>query len=266
MISASPRAGSPLLLSQELSPQNPDWNTLSTMKSPPVQSMGRPAGYDPNRIPASIFSAKKTGTTEWSVASNESLFSIHMGNNSFSRDHAMFLCKSGELPRLEEWNNTPSNLQYVPETKSRELKSFPSGLPPVIEVPADEENCVKLGGTSKIGKESPKTATTKTVEDQEKEKPAMTEEVLPPGVSNVSDGKVNTRTPSSPARPSDDSENSSSSFAFPLLVNDGGKTGSLNSVSEEPEKPKLESKLSNATPKAFETRWFSCLSCWPSRR
>ncbi|KAL2532020.1 Uncharacterized protein Adt_05371 [Abeliophyllum distichum] len=214
------------------------------------------------------FRPKKTGTTEWSVASNESLFSIHMGNNSFSRDHAMFLGKSGELPRLEEWNNTPSNLQYDPETKSSELKSFPSSLPPVIEVPADEENCVKLGETSRIGKESLKTTTTKTVEDQAKEKPVMNEEVhLPPSVSNVSDGKVPTHTPPSPARPSsDDSGNSSSSFAFPLLVNDGGKTGSLNSVSEEPKKPKLESKLSNATPKAFETRWFSCLSCWPFRR
>ncbi|XP_047327008.1 ras guanine nucleotide exchange factor L-like [Impatiens glandulifera] len=40
-------------------------------------------GYDPSRIPSSVFSRKNTGQ-EWSVASNESLFSIHMGNNSFS--------------------------------------------------------------------------------------------------------------------------------------------------------------------------------------
>ncbi|CAI9780699.1 unnamed protein product [Fraxinus pennsylvanica] len=263
MISASPRAGSSLL-SQELAPQNPDWNSFSTMKSPPVQTMGRPTGYDPNRIPVSIFSTKKTGNMDWSVASNESLFSIHMGNNSFSRDNAMFLGKSGELSRIEEWNNSPSNLQYVPETKSGELNSFPSSLPPLIEATADEENCVKLGETCRKGQEdsgsSPKTAPTKTVEDLEKEKPAMTEVRLPPSVSNVSDGKVSTRFPSSPPRPSDDSGNSSSSFAFPLLVNDGGKTGSLKSV---PKKQQSEPNPSDATPKASETRWFSRFSCWP---
>lgn len=221
MISASPRAGSPLLLSQELAPQIPDWNAFSTMKSPPVQTMGRPTGYDPNRIPVSIFSTKKTGNMDWSVASNESLFSIHMGNNSFSRDHAMFLGKSGELSRIEEWNNSPSNLPYVPETKSGELNSCLSSLPPLIEVTADEENCVKLGETYRKGQEnsgsSPKMAPRKTVKDLENKRPSMTEEVhLPPSISNVSDGKVTTRFPSSPPRPSDDSGNSSSSFAFPL--------------------------------------------------
>ncbi|CAI9766778.1 unnamed protein product [Fraxinus pennsylvanica] len=267
MISASPRAGSPLLLSQELSSQNPDWNAFSTTKSPPVQNMGRPTGCDLNRIPASIFSTKRTGNMEWSVASNESLFSIHMGNNSFSRDYAMF-GKSGEFPRLEELNNAPSNLPYVPETKSGELNSSPSSLPPLIEVPADEENCAKLGETSRVGKEDcsliPKVVPTETVEDQVKEKTTMTEEIhLPLSVSNVSDGKISTHSPSSPSRPSDDSGNSSISFAFPVLVKDRVKTGPLKSVLKESEKPQLDSKPSNATPKASEMRWFSCFSCWP---
>ncbi|GER30674.1 AP-2 complex subunit beta [Striga asiatica] len=89
-------------------------------------------GYDPNRIPASIFSTKPTNPSEWSVASNESLFSIHMPNNSFSRDYAILYGKSadlqdfqlrmsGELPRLDEWNKS--------QLKSSEL----IGLPSVVE-------------------------------------------------------------------------------------------------------------------------------------
>ncbi|KAL3646087.1 hypothetical protein CASFOL_011285 [Castilleja foliolosa] len=63
--------------------------------------------YDPNRIPASVFSTKPDG---WSVASNESLFSIQMGNNSFSHDNAILYEKSGELGRLDDWNPIGSQL------------------------------------------------------------------------------------------------------------------------------------------------------------
>lgn len=74
----------------------PEWsiNGLSPKQSPPIQTMGRPgADYDPNRIPSSIFASKAASPMDWSVASNESLFSIGMGNNSF---------KSGELTPVIE--------------------------------------------------------------------------------------------------------------------------------------------------------------------
>ncbi|KAJ4779793.1 suppressor SRP40-like protein [Rhynchospora pubera] len=48
----------------------------STPKSPTM------SGYDPNRIPADVFNRTKSGgPVDWSVASNESLFSIHMGKS-----------------------------------------------------------------------------------------------------------------------------------------------------------------------------------------
>ncbi|KAF0915995.1 hypothetical protein E2562_000625 [Oryza meyeriana var. granulata] len=61
---------------------------LTTQAPPEVQTMPQPAaepaaatGFDPERIPASIFQAKPLASSssqaEWSVASNESLFSIH---------------------------------------------------------------------------------------------------------------------------------------------------------------------------------------------
>lgn len=55
------------------------------------------------RIPSRVFSrTKSTAPMEWSVASNESLFSIQMGNMSFTREQLCWLGKSGELCRPGE--------------------------------------------------------------------------------------------------------------------------------------------------------------------
>ncbi|KAF2282325.1 hypothetical protein GH714_043854 [Hevea brasiliensis] len=62
--------------------------------------MERPAGTTASpsyRIPSSIFASKSSAPNDWSVASSESLFSIHMGNMSFTRDEANWLGKSGEI-------------------------------------------------------------------------------------------------------------------------------------------------------------------------
>ncbi|CAL0318192.1 unnamed protein product [Lupinus luteus] len=72
--------------------------------SPPIQVMDRSGGYDPARIPSAVFDRNSNNPLEWSSASNESLFSLHIDNNSFSREH-MFgeasmspeLTKSGEM-------------------------------------------------------------------------------------------------------------------------------------------------------------------------
>ncbi|XP_038692969.1 uncharacterized protein LOC119990903 isoform X2 [Tripterygium wilfordii] len=76
-------------------------NAMSpTTQSPPIQTMDRSEGYDPLRIPSSIFASSKPSTPmEWSVASNESLFSLQIGNSSF-RDQVLMhgdIPKSGEL-------------------------------------------------------------------------------------------------------------------------------------------------------------------------
>ncbi|KAE9605584.1 hypothetical protein Lalb_Chr10g0098891 [Lupinus albus] len=71
--------------------------------SPPIQVMDRSGGYDPARIPSAVFD-RNSNPLEWSAASNESLFSLPVENNSFSREH-MFgevsmspeLTKSGEM-------------------------------------------------------------------------------------------------------------------------------------------------------------------------
>ncbi|XP_047087451.1 uncharacterized protein LOC124699146 [Lolium rigidum] len=60
--------------------------------------MSRDECPDPKRIPSSVFERSKSGTpTDWSVTSNESLFSISVGNTSFSKDHKFLYGKSGEM-------------------------------------------------------------------------------------------------------------------------------------------------------------------------
>ncbi|KAK4383562.1 hypothetical protein Sango_2763600 [Sesamum angolense] len=255
MISASPPVGL-------VAPSSPDCFNASPdleMKSPPVQTMDQPEGYDPNRIPASIFSTKGANASDWSVASNESLFSIHMGTNSLSRDHTALLGKSGELGRLDESSSSPCNLPCASEAKSQELNS----LPPLMEVPAHEECSVSSGNISKREDVDPNTSTEAAIEDHAKQNTSPAPEVRPKAGETTQTSTIAPRTSTSNPRLSEESGNSSRSFAFPVLVNDGGKTGSLNMATEKPEKPQLEAQSSKEAPKDSNTKWFSRFSCWP---
>lgn len=63
-----------------------DEGTVSA--APEAQTMAKPAveGFNPDRIPASIFQPKPGSQADWSIASNESLFSIHGASLSQSDD------------------------------------------------------------------------------------------------------------------------------------------------------------------------------------
>ncbi|KAK4788675.1 hypothetical protein SAY86_019994 [Trapa natans] len=67
----------------------PRLHTLSPTQSPPVQNMDRSGDLEPYRIPSSEFTMSKSPfPADWSIASNDSLFSIQLGDNSFSRDNS----------------------------------------------------------------------------------------------------------------------------------------------------------------------------------
>ncbi|KAL0332153.1 UNVERIFIED_CONTAM: hypothetical protein Scaly_2116800 [Sesamum calycinum] len=198
MISASPPVGL-------VAPSSPDCFNASPdleMKSPPVQTMDQPEGYDPNRIPASIFSTK---------------------------------------------------------AKSQELNC----LPPLMEVPAHEECSVSSGNISKREDVDPNTSTEAAIEDHAKQNTSPAPEVHPKAGETTQTSTIAPRISTSNPRLSEESGNSSRSFAFPVLVNDGGKTGSLNMATEKPEKPQLEAQSSKEAPKDSNTKWFSRFSCWP---
>ncbi|XP_026663132.2 uncharacterized protein LOC120109585 [Phoenix dactylifera] len=65
--------------------------------SPPLQVMGRSDVPDPNIVPSSMFTRTTSSAIDGSVVSNESLFSIQMGNSSFSRDHVFLTGRSRDL-------------------------------------------------------------------------------------------------------------------------------------------------------------------------
>lgn len=76
-------------------------NQGAEIQNPPVQVMERSgeSGASPRYVfPSHVFSnSNANSTVEWSTASTESLFSIYMGNMSFSNELICF--KSGELDK-----------------------------------------------------------------------------------------------------------------------------------------------------------------------
>ncbi|XP_039023722.1 uncharacterized protein LOC120156475 [Hibiscus syriacus] len=79
------------------------------IQSPPIQVMDRVIeGLDPYRVPSSVFDrSKSTNPASWSIASNESLFSIQIGNTSFSREQFLNF-KSGEFFEDELLSTSPA--------------------------------------------------------------------------------------------------------------------------------------------------------------
>ncbi|XP_052163492.1 uncharacterized protein LOC127780604 isoform X1 [Oryza glaberrima] len=83
--------------------EGPILSTQYSLSPPPAEGGNRDAKqsdepHDPKRIPSAVFARSKSSTpTDWSITSNESLFSINVGNASFSKDHMFLYGKSGEL-------------------------------------------------------------------------------------------------------------------------------------------------------------------------
>ncbi|KAK4430082.1 hypothetical protein Salat_1308900 [Sesamum alatum] len=104
---------------------------VSPTLSPPIQVMDRAGGFDPDRIPDSIFSRPLSTPPDWSAASNDSLFSIRIGNTSFPREYTPRMgsdfCKSGELPKSGEASKSGELCQSGEPFEARE--SCESGEP-----------------------------------------------------------------------------------------------------------------------------------------
>ncbi|CAJ2665795.1 unnamed protein product [Trifolium pratense] len=100
---------------------SPVWSFQSGIvtQSPPPQLMSPSpnSGYDPNRIPSSAFAPKPTSPMDWSVQSNESLFSLHLGNYSFSREQFFAYKYSGELPKNNDSVGVSTTMPRVQEIK-----------------------------------------------------------------------------------------------------------------------------------------------------
>ncbi|KAF8399599.1 hypothetical protein HHK36_015468 [Tetracentron sinense] len=191
----------------------------SAMQSPSIQMMGRPGDSNSYRIPSSVFSRSKSTTPmEWSVASNESLFSIHVGMNSFSRDHVFLMGRSGELGKHGDL------------TKSGELINFPTSFPLATAAVDTEKKSTgsREGlGVTKVTAETMKEVLRATAEGSSKGKPPIEEVHHSSSISPPSDG-------------------SGRSFAFPILTGEGGRSGSGDSELQQ-------SRPQSPTPKVAGT-------------
>lgn len=97
---------------------------------PPLPPLNPNNIPDPNRIPSSIFMRTKSNSPmDWSVASNESLFSIHMGNASFSRDNFSVTGKSAET---NSYAGSPYEGYPTPPLSPMSSSPFPQSLPPPV--------------------------------------------------------------------------------------------------------------------------------------
>ncbi|CAN6889223.1 unnamed protein product [Brassica oleracea] len=199
-------------------------------------------GYDPNRIPSSVFCSKPSNSTDWSIASNESLFSIHDGNFSIStrEDHGVPAgLRLGEIPRFEEPVHEITEIKPVP------LPLPPPPPPPQVKKPTepeketipekkpdDEEESDSEINHDDQDEESDNEHEEEEGEDMFEEKVEKQEEK-----EEIEDAKENktedtnstvSHSPTISCR-SDTSNNSICSFAFPVLQKEDGidKTPSL---------------------------------------
>ncbi|KAE9615478.1 hypothetical protein Lalb_Chr04g0255641 [Lupinus albus] len=102
----------------------PNQKGLPPTVSPPIQVMDRSGGYDPVRIPSAVFD-RDTNPLEWSAASNDSLFSLHIENNSFSREHTFGeVSMSPELTKSGETDLFSRNPSVIIEEIDTARKSF----------------------------------------------------------------------------------------------------------------------------------------------
>ncbi|XP_050224045.1 uncharacterized protein LOC126673807 [Mercurialis annua] len=236
-------------------------NNNSPMQSPPkMMTMEPPPPVaDSNyRIPSSVFARNKSSApAEWSTTSNESLFSIHMGNTSFTRDHVNWFGKSGELGLLGD----PAMSPMMDFSTNQYLNHPPR--PPELGQPGIGNVEAHFGVT-----ESKAAETMREVIKENEADHAHKEKTL--AKKNIRSGSF---------RGSDASGASVTSFAFPILTGDHKTDASprkqhgMSHQNSQPQTP----KVSNDQPKlqAIESgkptetnpnqrRWYNCFPCCSS--
>ncbi|KAJ8752758.1 hypothetical protein K2173_007068 [Erythroxylum novogranatense] len=206
---------------------------------PPEQVMERAAVDDATstpkyRIPSHVFNRSKSNTAmDWSVASNESLFSIHIGNMSFTKEQLLWLGRSGELDFQGDYSSYQPPINQSPSNKPAEIVK--------LNVHDDDH----FGETNG-----------EVIRDNDVKSPP----------------KKFVQSASLP-RQSDASGTSGKSFAFPILTDDkSASTSGLSQPPSQPASPKVvqpqtwtESPKSGSTPKANSSgisRWLSCFPCF----
>ncbi|XP_031492857.1 uncharacterized protein LOC116259270 isoform X2 [Nymphaea colorata] len=213
------------------------------------QAISEAETYDPGRIPSSVFSRHQSSMdVEWSVASNESMFSIQVGSASFSRDHVFNFSKSGDLNGLISGPGhsiTPEK-DTASGDQSPDICSDQNAAPAAI-VPETFHDDIESEKASPIGEQQPEVHAISSPEHA----PLLQENIVGGGTLPTTLAVPRT---TSMARPSDSSGASIQSFAFPILTA-GSKNPSLKVQDEAPVPPPSLPQV-----KPMEQRGWWC--CW----
>ncbi|XP_044485168.1 uncharacterized protein LOC123210761 [Mangifera indica] len=231
---------------------NDELNNELATESPPAQVMERTDeddndSADPNRIPPHVFARTQSNNpAEWSIASNESLFSIHMGNMSFTRDQLSWMGKSGEL-------GSAGDIQW-----SGPLIDLPSMEPATPTSYKSPEPHMRTGSLNQgLG----------TTEATAAE---PVREVISENAIDHTDEKLKLSLPKKdPCSLNRDS--STKSFAFPILTGDVERSTSLKGKKRQPSQPvspkasEPQTPVATQSPKANnktagKAKWCSCFS------
>ncbi|XP_074309636.1 uncharacterized protein LOC141644089 isoform X2 [Silene latifolia] len=165
------------------------------LHSPPVQEMCRDGNYDVNRIPSAVFKRSNSGVPgEWSVASNDSLFSLQLGNNaSIDREQSILL--SGEFKKLEDLSESSEETE-------------PPKCPPTIPTKSGKTS-ISLSDSNDVESEGSEEQTSKIITEEAHEMLTRIDgEEKQQQRQSVHSSSVSLR--------SNTSEDSNYSFAFPL--------------------------------------------------
>ncbi|OMO73297.1 hypothetical protein CCACVL1_17338 [Corchorus capsularis] len=258
---------------------SPEESNQNQKPSKKIAEQVHAEGYEPNRIPSSIFNSKPATPMDWSTASNESLFSIHIGNNSFSKDQFFALYKSGELTKLDEHIIT-QGLPHPSELESITMKNV-HHVVNAGEIAKKDDNNHNHNHNHNQPKMAP-------IEDVSPEITKNTPTIdyghqVAPNHSSSSQGQGQEEVHKSHVKSisgrSDGSNNSALSFNFPVLT-DPGRLSNVNdqeqnikglktkSAEQQPEKqtkeevpPSPQSPATTAPQNSSSRSWFSWFYC-----
>ncbi|CAH8301153.1 unnamed protein product [Eruca vesicaria subsp. sativa] len=281
-LSSSSSSSSSSCSSIEAEPR-PDEN-LNYNQSPPTQIMERSSNNTtttttstpttpPYRIPSHVFArTPSTAPAEWSTLSNESLFSIRMGNNSFNANDYF---KSGELtfpqPPSPRTPHLPSPLPSPRQNTNQEGGGGGGGGGVVEEAKTPVDINKKAAEAEK--------ASPASKEEEQKTPSSIREFIMANEAAANKDNNKNNKLDRSISRRSENL--SVKSFAFPILGNadKGGLQGSTPQKKQtkpsQPDTPKRSSEAEGdegfkkeEAPKAEADhppnrtpKWLSCFPC-----
>ncbi|CAN0896418.1 hypothetical protein LINGRAHAP2_LOCUS18476 [Linum grandiflorum] len=240
---------------------------ISPIQSPPVQVMQRSEEYDPNRIPASIFQRSSSDAqNDWSIASNESLFSIHVGTStSFSREQAAFIKAEEVVPkqnepfsfshrnRSDETPESPNSPTAFPVSELADADAVTASSPALEPLKQNAKKETEIISTTPVQNRSPESARRAAAAEEERRS------------SNQKRAPIVSWRSNSNSNHSDKSQNSTKSFAFPILNDEGRLDSSSTAVNKEEQRQETVTTTATvvAPPRKVKRRWYRFLCCCP---